>query len=299
MQAEIAVSLFGDRLSIMTALSATALPMMILVVFYKTLSDRYGRKPFLVINTCGMGLALFIIFLAGKIGNIGGIVTYVLGIVVLNFFIPNDTQVLYVMETAPKERRTSVFAVIKSIAMLGVMLIPLMRRAFMGSDVSRWNYVYLVPSICAFVIAFLALLFAKESDVFLKERIEYLQMSDEEREERIRQKSKEAEAQGGLGSALKFAFSHKQLRWLFIICIIFGLGAMGINYYEKIADIYYSTEEVTSVLLTFSIASAAITLFNGLLADRLGRKKTVVTTTSVCFAAFVLFFIGCKTHWNP
>lgn len=299
MQSEIAISLFSDRMSVMSALSATSLPFMIIVVFYKSLSDKYGRKLFLVINTFGMGVAMFTVFLAGKIGNMGGMVTYVIATCLINFFIPNDTQVLYIMETAPAKYRTTVFAVIKSIATAGVVIIPLMRRMFMGDDITKWHYVYIIPGIFAFAVSFFALLFARESDVFINKRIEFLRMSDEERAEKIVEENKESQAQGGIGNALKFAFSHKQLKWLFITCVIFGLGAMGVNYYQKISDIFYTTDEVTSVLMMFSVANALVTLLNGILSDRFGRKKIVVTMAATSFVSFALFYIGCRMKWNP
>ena len=299
MQSAIAVELFQDRLSIMTALSALSLPLVALAVLYKTFSDRYGRKPFLVINTVGMSLGLFMVFLSGKLTGMSAIVIYVIASCIINFFIPNDTQVLYVMETAPADKRSRVFAIIKSVAMLGVMIIPLMRQTFMGDDTSRWNYVFLVPAIVAFVIAFVALLLAKESEVFLRNRIAYLKMTDKERAEKEKEKSKEANAQGGIGNAFRFAFSHKQLKWIFLSYIVFCIGAMSINYYEKIADTFYSTQEVTQLLMLYPVANALVTFVNGFFADKLGRKKTVVLMSALSFVSFTMFFIACKLHLNP
>lgn len=134
MQTEIAIGLFADRMSIMNALSAATFPLIILSVLYKTLSDRYGRRLFLCINTLGMGVGLFLVFLAGKIGDMGGIITYIAATAVINFFIPNDTQLVYIMETADENKRGTMYSIIKSIATVSVMLIPLMRKAFMGDD---------------------------------------------------------------------------------------------------------------------------------------------------------------------
>lgn len=299
MQSEIAIGLFSDRLSIMSLLGIISLPMVAFSVFYKTLSDRHGRKLFLIINTGGMGVGLFLVFLAGEIGEIGGIVTYIIAMCIINFFIPNDTQVLFITETAPKKKRSSLFAIIKAAAMLGVMLIPAMRRVLMGDDITRWNFVYVVPALLAIVMAVICLLTARESEVFLESRIAYLKMTDEERAERIRQESKETEAQGGIGSAFKFAFGHKQLRWLFISCFVFKLGGMGINYYQKIADTFYTTADVTSALMMYPISSALVTLINGIAADRVGRKKMVLAMASTSFLCFALFILGCRMHWNP
>ena len=54
-----------------------------LTYLYKPLSDKFGRKPFLVLNTFGMRVSMF------------------LG----NFFIPHDMQSIYIMECVPKEKK--------------------------------------------------------------------------------------------------------------------------------------------------------------------------------------------------
>lgn len=302
MQSEIAIGLFADRMSIMQLLSALTMPLLVCSIFYKALSDRYGRKIFLCINTLGMGTGLFIIFLAGKIGSISGIAMYILAFGMINFFITNDTQVLYIMETAAPKKRATTFAIIKSLGMFSVMLIPIMRTVFMGGDVTRWNYVYLGPGVVAIAIAVICFFFARESDVFLNDRITYLKMSDEERETKARdegRKADEMKSQGGVGKAFQFAFSHKQLRWIFIAIVTFGLAAFGTSYYQKIADVYYSTEAVTAMLMTYPVASALVTLVNGFIGDKFGRKKTVVIMTALAFIGFTLFFVGCNFSWNP
>ncbi len=302
MQSEIAIGLFGDRLSIMTLLSLLSMPILVCSIFYKALSDRFGRKVFLCINTLGMGIGLFTIFMAGKVGSIGGIAMYICAAACINFFISNDTQVLYIMETAKPERRATTFAIVKAMGMLSLVLIPLMRRIFMGSDITRWNYVYLVPGLVAIVIAVLCFTFAKESDVFLNNRISYLKMTDAEREKKAAEEGRAAEelkAQGGVGKAFKFAFRHKQLRWLFVSIVIFGLGAFGIQYYQKIADVYYSTDDVTQALMFYPISCAAVTLLNGMVGDKFGRKKSAVTMAALSFVGFIVFFAGCNMQWTP
>ena len=57
--------------------------------FYKSLADRFGRKPFLVINTIGMGVGMLICVLSKTV------TLYVIGAVVLTFFTPNDMQVMH------------------------------------------------------------------------------------------------------------------------------------------------------------------------------------------------------------
>lgn len=299
MQSEIAIGLFNDRMSFMTLASMLTLPIMIINIFYKALSDKYGRKLFLALNTAGMGVGLFIIFLAGKTGGMGGIVIYLIGTALINFMIPNDTQVIYIMETADEDKRGTYYAVAKFFATLSVMLIPAMRNVFMGSDVERWYYVYLIPALIGIFAAVMCKLTLRETDAFLDNRIAWLKMSDQERETLANKKDDSAASQGGIGKAFKFAFSHKQLRWLFIIVGIWGLGSIGVNYYSRIMANFYSTEDVTAALFLYPVTSACMFLFNGTLGDKLGRKKVVLGMAVISLAAFALFFVGCNWQWPP
>ena len=69
---------------------------------FKALSDRYGRKLFLMLNTVGMGLGMCVVMTSDSVAQ------YILGMLLMMFFTPNDMQVLYILETAPKEKRISV-----------------------------------------------------------------------------------------------------------------------------------------------------------------------------------------------
>lgn len=301
MQVEIAIGLFSDRLSILNLCSSLSLPIMFLSIFYKSMADRYGRKIFLFINTLGMGAALFMIFLAGKIGAIPGIVMYALATGLINFFISSDTQTLFIMESASPEKRQTQFSLIKGLGMLSLVLIPAMRHVFMGSDVTRWNYVYIVPGLVSIAIGIICLLFTKESEVFLANRIDYLKMSDEERQAKAEadgRSREEAAAQGGVGMAFSFIRKHKQLCWIYCCLVLVSIGGFGVNYYEKIADVYHSTEDVTNMLILFPVGCALITWLNGPIGDKLGRKKSAVTMVCSTFISFVVFFVGCVMGWN-
>ena len=88
---------FNTGLAAFTAMSAPLYMMMILMPFYKSLADKYGRKLFLVLNTVGMGIGL------GICMNAGGPLVYICGMLVINFVMYNDMQVMYVMECAPRK----------------------------------------------------------------------------------------------------------------------------------------------------------------------------------------------------
>jgi len=276
---------------------------------YKPLSDRYGRKPFLVINTLGMGVGLLFISVATNIP------VYLLGALTVAFFIPHDMQAVYIMECAPARHRAKLYFIIKAIATLGMMLIPVLRNAFMGSDISNWRLVFVVPTLLAVGAAVFSLIFTRETDAFFIERLAYLRRSDEERERDKREKSVE-QAQGGFIPAIKYCFLNRQLRWLIIGSGLLSFGMLMTMYYETTMTYGFAQRfleggmaleqakasaapYVTQALYLFPEGSAALQLVQGFMADTWGRKLTVAIMSVCSVGAFLLFFIGARQSWNP
>ena len=156
--------------------------LLIITPFYKALSDKYGRKLFLMLNTIGMGLGMCIVMTAQNV------VWYILGMLFMMFFTPNDMQVLYIMETAPKEKRATYSFIAKGIALVSVSLIGVFSRMFLRETVpSSWRMVYLIPVVSALVIGFLSYFFMRETPIFVEQRIGYLSLTDAEREQKKRE----------------------------------------------------------------------------------------------------------------
>lgn len=309
MKTEIAndlLSKFGESsVGILDTLSIIAIPFQILAIFYKPLSDKFGRKKFLFINTLGMGTAMFIIFASDNIPM------YVIGTCILQFFVPHDMQVVYIMESVPNRHRARIYFTIKSFATMGIMLVPLLRRTLMN-DMSEWRKVFLVPSIIGLVASFIALLFARETDAFIDSRLKYLKMTDEEREQE-KQEKKLKNAQGGIINALKFVWSHKQLKWLYVASALTNLGYLITMYYQVIISYGYasrygevtdeilnrvSLNEVTSALFFFPIGSAVLQFFVGVFGDWLGRKKASIIMSALCVLSFLGFAVGASLGWS-
>ena len=92
-------------------------------------------------------------------------------------------QAVYILECSNEKNRAINYSIVKSIAILGTLLIPLLRETLMKNISSSWHLVYLVPAIIGFVLSFVALLFAKETHTFLTNRIKYLKTPYEVREQ--------------------------------------------------------------------------------------------------------------------
>lgn len=281
----------------------------VVAFLYKPLSDRYGRKPFLVINTLGMGLGLFFTSIATNIP------VYLIGAAVIALFIPHDMQVVYIFECTPARHRAKAFSGIKAIATLGIMLVPLLRRLFMGADLKGWRIVYIIPALVAAGVAVFALFFARETDAFVAQRLEYLHTSEAERETAKQEKNVE-QAQGGLLSALKFCMRNEQLRWLLIGGGFVMWGLLMTMYYETTMVYGYASRFlakgmelgpaqasaapfVTQALFWFPVGSALFQFVQGFLSDKWGRKPTLLIMTSSTVASFGLFYLGARLGWTP
>ena len=311
MKTEIANDLFAKfgntSVGKLELLGLVSYPFMAISLFYKTLSDKYGRKPFLIINTFGMTLGMFIIFLSYNI------VTYAIGYCIICFFVPHDMQVVYIMESAPAKHRGKIYSTIKCISTLGVMLIPFLRNELM-TDSSKWRQVFLIPAIIGLVSSFCALCFAKETDSFIESKKKLTQMSEEEKN-----KDKDANASGGFIASFKYSIHNPQLRRLYILMAFFNLGYIITMNYQVMVSYGYaqnlvsdnladsienalevvSTNQVTSALFLFPIGSAFVQLIQGFLSDKLGRKPASIIMASTTPVSFLLFTLGSRYGMSP
>ncbi len=315
MKTEIATDLlakYGESsIGVLDILGIVAFPFQALSLLYKPLSDRYGRKLFLVINTFGMGIALLFIFLSDNL------VLYVIGSTLAAFFVPHDMQVVYITESAPPKHRAKIYSIVKGVSTFGIMLIPFLRRTLM-TNASEWRMVYLVPALLGVAVSLVALMTLRETDAFIESRLKFLRMTDEEREAAKTAKDS-SESQGGLIAAFKFVAHHKQLRWLYAAVAFGTVGVLVTMQYQAIISYGYaqaylsqglynsleaaldavSVGAVTSALFMFPIGSGVIQLSHGFISDKWGRKPAIVTMAAATIVSLIIFSAGSEKAWNP
>ncbi|MBP3446841.1 MAG: MFS transporter [Clostridia bacterium] len=314
METEIANDLFAkfgeSSVGLLNILGIFVVPFQALGLLYRPLADRWGRKTFLIINTFGMSLALLVIFLSNNL------FLYFVGACMVQFFIPHDMHVVYIMESSPTKHRGKVYSSIKFIANMSVMLVPLLRRLLM-TEASEWRLVYFIPAVVGLITSFIALLTARETDSFIESRLRYLRMTDEER---LAEQKNSQNSQGGLIPALKFAMKHKQLRWLYITSSLANLGFIGTINYQVIMSYGYaqnyvkeglfaklgeevmnavSVGPVTAALFMFPVGCAVSQVIMGFISDSKGRKAAAITTATNCLLAFIGFTVGSNMALNP
>jgi MFS family permease len=266
----------------------------LLVICYRPLADRFGRKVFLIINTFMMGVAMMLCFWSGAFP------IYLIGFILITFMTGPDMQVVYITECAPKNHRAAFVSVIKGIAQLGIALIALGMDSFMQGNDAQWRWVFLIPACLGFVVAFLALFFTRETDQFLDERIAYLSMSDEAKIAMLLNKNeKNAHAQGGVIATARFGFKHHQLKWLFIASMLYTTAFCATSYYgQTITNTGYDAAQLAKVALVWPFVCSAITIIYGLVSDKLGRKVVSTALGSFVVIGLALMSTGLYLHWN-
>ncbi len=307
MQTEIANDFIQSEsaVTILGLLQVIAIPFQIIGILYRPLADRFGRKIFLIINTFGMSLAMFVIFLSQNI------FMYFLGACLIMFFIPHDMHVVYIMESAPSKSRAITYSVVKFFANMAVMLVPFLRNWLMETA-GQWRRVYFIPAIVGIIVSLVALLCARETDAFIDSRIRYLKMTEEELQaEKLRKTAQDS--QGSVIDALKFGFSHKQLRWVFICFALAGIGVVGSMNYQAILTHGYaqsiygssatefldlvSVNQVNKAITLYPIGMALSQVIMGFISDKKGRKPAAITVAANCVVSFVIFALGSRMNF--
>lgn len=307
MQTEIANDLFTSKsaVTLLNLLQVVAIPFQIVGIFYRPLADRFGRKTFLILNTFGMSVAMFLIFLSQNA------VMYFLSACLIMFFIPHDMHVVYIMESAPSKIRAITYSVIKFFANMAVLLVPLLRRWLMETA-GQWRRVYFIPAVVGIAVSLIAILCARETDAFIDSRIRYLGMTEEERQAEKEKKTAQ-DSQGGVIDAIKFGFRHKQLRWIFICFALAGIGVTGSLNYQAILTHGYamsihgsntkefldlvSVSEVSKALTLYPIGMAVSQVIMGFISDKKGRKAAAITVAANCVISFVVFSLGARGNY--
>ena len=268
---------------------------LIITPFYKALSDRYGRRLFLMINTVGMGLGMLIVMTAHSV------VQYILGMLFMMFFTPNDMQVLYIMETAPKEKRATYSFIAKGIALISVSLIGVLSRLFLREDVpSSWRMVYLIPVVVAIAVGAVSFFLVRETPVFVEQRTGFLSLTPEERRKKAEEDKKSGTAeQGGVFRAIRFIFKNRQLRWIFIAGFLFFATTFYTSYYSTVLEGAMTTELVSLVLIIYPLVNGVVTIVSGFFSDKLGRKKACLILGGLALLGLLLFVLACRLNWGP
>lgn len=291
---------YNEGLASMALLSIVSGQISVLAPFYKALADKFGRKMFLVVNTIGFALGLFICSLANNF------VVYAIGFSLISFFVAHDMQVVFILESAPKEKRATIYAITKCLGTVGLVLVPILRRVFLDADATNWRPLFVIPAVVGLAVGIIGQLFIRETSVFVDSRIAYLEKPYEERHPKkekkaVKEKKKDTGRKAGVFPAIKYLFTHnKDLRWLTLTYVILSTAMIPLSgYYESIMTTGgMTTAQITDAQFVYPFGYAAIILAGGLIGDRFGRKNTSVFTGVMSMVTFCLFVYGVANGWN-
>ncbi len=266
--------------------------------FYKALADKWGRKPLFAVSTFGMAAGLIIIHFSTSY------IMFLVGFAIISFFMGHDIQIIYILEEAPDKHRAKIYSFLKSFGILGVILIPTLRDILMGNDATKWREIFLVPALVGFAAVLLVVLFAKDTKVFVGERIEYLSRPYEERqaEKALKKQQKQAQRnQSGVFNGVKYIWANKDTKMLIISHIVFdaAMPAIALYFESSMHRAGMSTSDITKALFMVPVIYATITFLSGFIADKAGRKITVTMFSATCVIGYILFVAGILNGWNP
>lgn len=289
---------FEQGLSLHSTIGVVSYVFGIITPFYKALADKWGRKPLFAMSTLGMALGLLIIYFSPNYA------VFLLGYGIIGFFFGHDMQIIYILEEAPDKFRAIIYSVLKSLGIFGVVCIPILRDLLMGNDPTLWRRIFLAPAVVGVIAAGLVVIFAKDTKVFMSERIAYLSIPYEERQRQkeLQKAEKQAERnKSGVFNAVKYIFANKDTKYLIIAHIIFDSGMPAIAlYYESSMHIAgMSTADITKSMFVLPIVYACLTFLSGFVADTIGRKKLIVGASILSATGFILFAVGINNLWNP
>ena len=292
-----------DKASGTLGLVTTACYLIYLVSpFYKSLADKYGRRLFLIINTLGMGVGMLVAIISHNIA------LYLVGVVIMTFFTPNDVQVIYLMECAPKQHRAKLCSITKGIALISVSLLGLGVKLFVSrDDPSTWRNVYIIPIILAFVIGIAAVFLVKETPVFTQKRLAYLKAGEEERKAQAQAEKEAAEKEkqnAGVIGAFRYIFRNRQTRYIAIVALLMAFATGYTGKYQNMIEVGVAKNAITAsgaevILMFYPLINGIFTLFGGFLTDYLGRKKSALILGLWAALGLAVFAWGCTTELDP
>lgn len=282
---------FQEGLSTMSLATSPLLLLSILATIVMVLSDRVGRKPMLLASGVGIAVGSWIVFAAPNFS------VYLMGCVFINFFISFDMHQLYIVEVAPANKRATWQAYSSFFSQMAIAFVGV-TRLLNTNDAGElaWRNVYLLPALVGVAVAVLLIVVVRESDVFIKQRIAYLETPMEQRIAASNGKKKASGNNGGFGKAFAFIFKNKQMLWVMLSLLLFRCAIPAFaSYNESLMSTNGMTTNAVSTALIFSpIAMGFTRLSAGFASDKLGRKKASTIYGIATVIGLILFIVAIR-----
>jgi MFS family permease len=243
----------------------------LLTIIPRYLTDRYGRKPLILLNnvvllTCIIGSYLtpnIIIFISFQF--IGGI----LGI---------NISSLFIAEEVPARYRGKSIGIYTGIGMSSSILASYL-FTFVGESLDIWRFIYFIVSISGLIIITSLWFRIKETKRFIHCQKTNLNKLSAFRV--FQRKYLRILALSGLALFLT-DWIYLTIKRYFIIFLVEERGSLG-----------FTTELIGSWLILIYMGSIIGYYLSGYLADRIGRKKSIYINVGIYFIGSLIFlFFG-------
>ena len=292
-QTEAVTTYFGEvnKYTLVMSIAATISSVAFLV---RSLADRFGRKPFLILNLFGMGVGMLVCFLARSLPY------YLIGLSINFLFAPFDIQTLYIIEVSSEKRRAMNLSICKAIGMLGITIVPILKNAL---NIFGWQDAFFVPALLGLLTGILVIFFVRESDVFIADRINQIKLQLRKKPTKNKKKRKAKKDENpSLIDAIKYMFKEKTFLWLCLASLLFGICSIGTANYslvlKPVSEGAITYIDADSSIALYPFACALIIILNGIISDSLGRKVATIFDSVTAFLGIVFFFIGVVCTWH-
>lgn len=259
-----------------------------LLPLYKSLTDKFGRKLFLIINTVITTIGMLIMMVSTNL------IVYIIGFVISTVGFQGDVHQIYILESAPKKLRARFASLTKAISVLCIALVGLFRYIFYSDAIENsWRYVFIIPVMVGLLVATLSCFLTQETETFVNNRKNTLKTEIDILNGKEIKKNDNAKPLS-IKEVLSFIFTHRQTLMLFIAACLF-CGAMAFTKpYSVILDTAENENAISVVTIIYPFIEGAFSLIGGFISDKFGRKTTVIVNGVIFILAYTLFIIGIK-----
>ena len=281
--------------SIASGLALVVLP------FYKSLTDKYGRKPFLWLNSLFTGIAMLMMMTAKSL------FVYLAGYVILSFFFNGDVHQIYLLEESPAKYRSTLVSATKMLGGFGASFLGVFRLIFVNEEtiVDGWRNILMIPVIFTVLTVIISIISLKDTRFFITQRIETLEKEiralkgEAEIREAAVLKITKPNMKGGVFGSIGFLFKHRQTRAIvFAMMALSGAMIFKTVYSTVLSGGNLTNDAISTVAIVFPIVEGLFSLISGFISDKFGRKVSFTAMAGISLLGFLGWIFSTDAGWS-
>lgn len=260
-----------------------------LTPFIRSYTDIIGRKKMMIINVALLAVGSAVCLLANNLW------IYLLGNGILILGYSLDIHLIYIVDAVDRKHRGTVRGICGGVSMAAAMCIPLLRSLYVDGGGHNWQILYAVGIVGGVIGMVLVMLYRFPNITGSKAAPSVGGSAN--RSEGKSVDSTECSTDDG---HIHFIKTFKDIcrdhatRNLLISISVVGMATAGITYYNEPLCAFSGMGEgnVNTVLLIQPIASLAINVLTGILADKMERRYVVQMGMALSLISGMAFTLG-------